>query len=583
MQEAQIARLEARISSADRAQQRQHTDGGGFHFGVDGGMDDASFDRRLAESTSAVSLSALPDRNYNQSCAVRKSSSNMELMQQQQQQQQQQHMSLSADTSQSIEDSPPSGGIGAGGAIAIGGPVSVSHSGSQRAITGSQFGPHDLSTIMDLSENESRFTDSMNESNTNTYEGVYPPGGGEIVGTGPESLVGMYLEVKGETENTEPSQLHNDSVDPDTSNVSSVSNSKIPKASRGQDSKRITHTGGSKVTKPTLASSAKTNKLVKVNSNVKKPVASGLPKPKPKSTSLSGSSSNSSSNSSQTKSKVPTSKPKPINYYPANLLSAANTAKANIAKMMKSVEEMYTPTVDHHVSTYIQDISDVTNLSELHVTKDGEGVAYSSESSDDDDNDNDHGDTNDNRQNKAGYHHDIVNQQQLGNGNHHSDINAISHGDGGSQGNGNSNNNGYQDSMQSSVQSTNNNNNNCIDKSTVSSLGNYSTPDVGMCVSDSNLGVSSNPGTGSPSDVDDFDDNDNEEDTPEVARDAESEDGSEYVEPEVDVFVPEVDTSHGRRSEEDDDSDSSLEPGMQRAKLFVAINQGQSFAFSTCE
>ena len=136
LQEAQIARLEARISSADRAQQRQHTDGVGFHFGVDGGMDDASFDRRLAESTSAVSLSALPDRNYNQSCAVRKSSSNMELMQQQQQ-----HMSLSADTShvESIEDSPPSGGIGAGGAIAIGGPVSGSHSGSQRAITGSQF------------------------------------------------------------------------------------------------------------------------------------------------------------------------------------------------------------------------------------------------------------------------------------------------------------------------------------------------------------------------------------------------------------------------------------------------------------
>ena len=252
-QEAQIARLEARISSADRAQQRQHTDGGGFHFGVDGGMDDASFDRRLAESTSAVSLSALPDRNYNQSCAVRKSSSNMELMQQQQQQQ---HMSLSADTShvESIEDSPPSGGIGAGGAIAIGGPVSGSHSGSQRAITGSQFGPtgsRDLSTIMDLSENESRFTDSMNESNTNTYEGVYPPGGGEIVDTGPESLVGMYLEVKGETENTEPSQLHNDSVDPDISNVSSVSNSKIPKASGGQNSKRIKHTGGSKLTKPT--------------------------------------------------------------------------------------------------------------------------------------------------------------------------------------------------------------------------------------------------------------------------------------------------------------------------------------------
>ena len=243
---------------------------------------------------------------------------------------------------------------------------------------------------------------------------------------------------------------------------------------------------------------------------------------------------------------------------------------------------MYTPTVDHHVSTYIQDISDVTDLSELHVTKDGEGVVDSSESSDDDNNDNDHGDTNDIRQNKAGYHHDIGNQQ-LGNGNRHSDINAISHGDGGSQGNGNSNNNGYQDSMQSSVQSTNNNNNNCIDKSTVSSLGNYSTPDVGMCVSDSNLAVSSNPGTGSPSDVDDFDDDDNDEDTPEVARDADSGDGSGYVEPEVDVFVPEVDTSHGRRFEEDDDSDSSLEPGMQRAKLFVAINQGQSFAFSTCE
>ena len=233
MQEAQIARLEARISSADRAQQRQHTDGVGFHFGVDGGMDDASFDRRLAESTSAVSLSALPDRNYNQSCAVRKSSSNVELMQQQQQQQ---HMSLSADTShvESIEDSP-SGGTDAGGAIAIGGPVSGSHSGSQRAITGSQFGPtgsRDLSTIMDLSENESRFTDSMNESNNNTNEGVYPPGGGEIVDTGSESLVGMYLEVKGETENTKPLLLHNDSVDPDTSNVSSVSNSRIPKASR---------------------------------------------------------------------------------------------------------------------------------------------------------------------------------------------------------------------------------------------------------------------------------------------------------------------------------------------------------------
>ena len=503
--------------------------------------------------------------------------------------QQQQHMSLSADTShvKSIEDSPPSGGIGAGGAIAIGGPVSGSHSGSQRAITGSQFGPtgsRDLSTIMDLSENESRFTDSMNESNANTYEGVYPLGGDEIVDTGPESLVGMYLEVKGETENVEPSQLHNDSVDPDTSNVSSVSSSKIPKASGEQNSKRTKHTGGSKLTKPTMASSAKTNKLMKVNTNVKKPVSSGLPKPKPKSTSLSGSSSNSSSNSSQTKSKVPTSKPKPINYYPANLLSAANTAKANIAKMMKSVEEMYTPTVDHHVSTYIQDVSDVTDLSELHVTKDGEDAVDSFESSDDDNNDNDHFDTNDNRQNKAGYHHDIGNQQQLGNGNHHSDINAISHGDGGSQGNGNSNNNGYQDSMQSSVQSTNNNNNNCIDKSTVSSLGNYSTLDVGMCVSDSNLAVSSNPGTGSPSDVDDFDDDDeNDEDTPEVARDAESDDGSGHVEPEVDVFVPEVDTSHDRRSEEDDDSDSSLEPGMQRAKLFVAINQGQSFAFSTQE
>ena len=111
---------------------------------------------------------------------------------------------------------------------------------------------------------------------------------------------------------------------------------------------------------------------------------------------------NSSSNSNQAKSKVPTSKPKPINYYPANLLSAANTAKANIAKMMKSVEEMYTPTVDHHVSTYIQGhIRRPPILSELHVTKDGEGAVNSSESSDDDDNGNDHGDTNDSRQKQS--------------------------------------------------------------------------------------------------------------------------------------------------------------------------------------
>ena len=542
-------------------------------------MDDASFDRRLAVSTSTISLAALPDRNYNQSCAVRKSSSNMELMQLQ-------RMSHSVDTShaESSEDSPPSGGVC--GAIAIGGPVSGSHTGSQGAITGtgSQFGPtgsRDLSTIMDLSENESRFTDSMNESNTNAvsagYEAAYPPGGGGIVDTDPESLVGMYLQVKGEAEDIAPSQQHSDGVDLNVSNdstVSSLSNSKIPKASGGQNYKKGKTTSESKLTKPTLASSAKTNKLMKSNSSVKKRAASGLPKPKPKSTSLSGSSSNSSTNSSQNKSKVPTSKPKPINYYPANLLSAANTAKANIAKMMKSVEEMYTPTVDHHVSTYIQDISDVTDLSELHITKDTEGTADLSESFDDDNNDNGNGDTNDNVQNKDGYHHDIGNRQQLGDSNH---LKTNSHGDGNGHDNSNGNNNGYQDSMQSSVQSTNNNNNNCIDKSTVSSLGNYSTPDVGMCVSDSNLAVSSNPGTGSPSDVDDFDDGDNDEDTPEIARDAESEDGTGYVEPEVDVFVPEVDTSHGRRSEEDDDSDSSLEPGMQRAKLFVAINQGKFF------
>ena len=547
-------------------------------------MDDASFDRRLAESTSAISMSALPDRNYNQSCAVRKSSSNIEL---------QQYMPLSVDTSQaeSIEDD----GINTGGAIAIGGPVAGSHTGSQRTGTGTQFGPtgsRDLSTMMDLSENESRFTDSMNESNINTnaafseYKAVHSPGDEEVSDTGPESLVGMYLQVKGETEDTAPSQLHNDSVDPDISNdstISSVSNSKIPKAPGGQNSKRGKTTGGSKLTKPTLASSAKTNKLMKGNSNAKKPVTSGLQKPKPKSTSVSGSSSNSSSNSTQTKSKVPTSKPKPINYYPANLHAAATAAKANIAKMMKSVEEMYTPNLDHHVSTYIQDISDVTDLSELHVTKDAEDAVDSSESSDDDNNHNDHGDANDKMLNKANYHHDNGNQQQqLGNGNHPSDINTNNHGDSGSHGNSNGNNNCFKDSMESSMQSTNNNNNNCIDKSTVSSLGNYSTPDVGMCVSDSNLVVSSNPGTGSPSDVDDFDDDGNDEDTPEVARDADSEDGLEYVESEVDVFVPELVTSHGRRSEDDADSDSSLEPGMQRAKLFVAINQGQCIAFFAC-
>ena len=77
------------------------------------------------------------------------------------------------------------------------------------------------------------------------------------------------------------------------------------------------------------------------------------------------------------------------------------------------------------------------------------------------------------------------------------------------------------------------------------------------------------PGTGSPSDVDDFDDDDNEEDTPEVARDAESDDGfGNILNRKVDVFCYRKWTSpQDRRSDEDDDSDSSLEPGMQRAKI----------------
>ena len=524
LQEAQIARLEAKISSADRANQRQQADSG-FHRGTPLEYADRSLFRRLAESESTVSLSALPDGNYNQSCSVRKSSSNIEILQ----------MSLNTDTSQteSLDDRLAD--------EAIGGPNSGSlATASQCRLKDSR----DLGTILDLSENETHFTDSVNDNAAGRYQVMYPD---ETADTDPESLVGMFLEVKEQAESAMRPQLHDASAgveDADLSNddsMTSSNSSKLPKAFEGQTSKK----GKSSIlSKPTLASRAKTTKVTKqTNSNTRKSSAgSGLPKPKLKTTSVSGS-------KNQSKSKVPTSKPKSLNYYPENLFAAANTAKANIAKMMKSVDEMYTPSLDYHVSTYIQDISDLADISDMTPSKDT-GAAVAANVSDSSD-DSDHTHAKDDAQSKGEYYD---------NSNHgYNNLNDFQNSNQGDSNHGNK-----HDSNRSCVHSSNNNN--YIDKSTVSSLGNYSTPDVGISVSDSNLAVSSNPGTGSPSDVDD-----DGEETLEIVR-GESEHGFEELVPEVELL--EDNLTHDRHTDWDD-SDSSLEPGMQRAKLFVAVNQGK--------
>ena len=464
-QEAQIARLEAKISSVDRANQLV---GVNSFSRTATSYDERSFERRLAEPTT-VSYSALQNINYNQLSSIGRDTSNRDLM----------HASLDTETSHigSGEDSQdrPRSEPGAVGEL--------------------RPGPQ----VHNYKANE----------NVSGY--------GE---TDPESLVGMYLEVKEQTGITTYPHSTNATIDADVSNgnnINSISNSsKIPKAS-GKMCTKSRNSTPSLRNKPPL--NVKSNKLDKANGNAKKSTvmpSCGLPKLK---------SNTSASSTSHSKSKIATSKVRTTNYYPTNLYAAANAAKANIAKMMKTVDDVYTPSLDYHVSTYIQDISDVADLSDIVPAKNND-TAHASDASDSS-NASDHINENQNSQSQVGSH----------------------------------------DGSRCSVQS----NSNYCEKS-VSSLDDYESPGAGMCVSDSNLAVSSNLGTGTASDLE-------EEKTVEIAGDAASVEkllSFSQPTPEGDT-VHDDNTAHGHSSggfDEDGDSDSSLEPGMQRAKLFVAVNQG---------
>ena len=68
-----------------------------------------------------------------------------------------------------------------------------------------------------------------------------------------------------------------------------------------------------------------------------------------------------------------------------------------------------------------------------------------------------------------------------------------------------------------------------------------------------------------------MDDEEEDEETLDIPR-GDTDDGSEHPGPEVELLEDAL--THDRHTD-GNDSDSSLEPGMQRAKLFVAVNQGK--------
>ncbi len=328
-----------------------------------------------------------------------------------------------------------------------------------------------------------------NESNNNNEASP-----GEC-NTDPESLVGMYLEVRQQTGNTVYSLNADTSNHVDTAKGSSSASENVGFSSRIPGKGRIMVSHASV---PTLASMAKSKKSDIANGNDSRKV-----RVKVRSSSF--------SDKAKPKSKIPTSKPKPISSYPAKLCAAVDEAKANIAKMMRSVEEGFPSPLDQDVSTYIQNVSDVSDIATLKRDPTDE---LSDEDSDLD---------NDCPKSQATYE-------------------------------------GYQSSAPSG--------NHYETAKSVSSLEGYETPAAGMSVSDSNLMLSSNPGTGSPSDVEDDDD----ESAPQRrgSRDSGSRGSRDSRRSESAEQLLGAAAASQRSG-----SDSSLEPGMQRAKLFVAINQGQ--------
>ncbi len=337
-------------------------------------------------------------------------------------------------------------------------------------------------TVSDVSDHSYQMGIPTNRSNNNNVAELDSILNQESAES--NSLVGMYLEVREENGNAGNSDL---SIG--VTGVPKRKESKIPK---------VADKTGNRVVQPernpgTLSAAARTKIPPKRNT---------AERTRPKNRSL----------DNRCKPKIPTSKPRPINYYPARVYAAAEEAKANIAKMMKSVDDAFVPTLDADISTYIQNVSDVSDA----VQNPGREDSCSDSEADD------------------------VPQQ--------SDKTESSR--------------THEDHQDSSIH---------YDKSMTSSLDGYETPGAGMVVSDSNLVVSSNPGTGTPSDVDD----DEEEETshPVVSSTSQSVEqllGSRPNEERV--------SGSGDQRGDDADSDSSLEPGMQRAKLFVAINQGKIFS-----
>ncbi len=207
-----------------------------------------------------------------------------------------------------------------------------------------------------------------------------------------DSLVSMYKEVKEQNVldvmlGNVSEALGNISGTSDLSNISSISStgsSKIPTAKTNTTSKIAkAKTGVNSLTRPTLASNAK-SKLHGQSGPAKKSAKPGVyGVPKSKSQKSGGNARPVAGKSSYGYSSSSSYKQPPKTGPAANIYSAANAAKENIMKMLKSIpsEEYYVPSHDYDVNTYIQDISDIQDFS---PTRDGANNNVVSSDSDSD-------------------------------------------------------------------------------------------------------------------------------------------------------------------------------------------------------